>query len=338
MNLPPEFVSNIRGVFRERGDAFLEALPASIAQASAKWGLTNVQPVSTLSYNFVAFADRRSESVVLKMGVPNRELLSEIEALRLFHGEGACQLLDVDEENYWMLLERLTPGEMLVTLKDDEEATRIAAEVMKRIWKPIEHVTLSDSKVALASRKRLSLPPTNRGGVNREERSLRVTNLDKFIPLSDWFDGLKKLRPMFDGGTGPLEDKIVQRVERWVSNAFTENHHPVLMHGDFHHYNILSSERGWLVIDPKGILGPAGYEVGPFLMNPWGDLLNGANYRQITKRRIDILHEHLGFERRRILEWGLAHAVLSAWWSIEDHIDDKYSIRFAEMIAELDII
>jgi streptomycin 6-kinase len=306
MNLPPEFVSNIRNVFKNRGDVFLAALPDAITQASAKWGLTKVEPVPTLSYNFVAFADRGDKSVVLKMGVPNRELLSEIEALRLFNGEGACQLIDVDEVNYWMLLERLTPGEMLVTLKDDEQATRIAADVMKEIWRPLE----------------LQEP---------------TPTLHKFIPLSDWFDGLKRLRPMFDGGTGPLDENIVQRVERWVSAAFAENHHPVLMHGDFHHYNILSSERGWLVIDPKGVMGPAGYEVGPFLMNPWGELLSGTDYRQITKRRIDILHEHLGFERERILEWGLAHAVLSAWWGIEDHINDEYSIRFAEMIADLDI-
>jgi streptomycin 6-kinase len=99
----------------------------------------------------------------------------------------------------------------------------------------------------------------------------------------------------------------------------------------------LSSERGWLVIDPKGVIGPAGYEVGPFLMNPWGDLLSGKNYRLMTKRRIDIFHERLGFERERILEWGLAHAVLSAWWSIEDNIGWEYSLAFAEMIAELDI-
>ena len=58
MNLPAEFVSTIQNAFREEGDAFLEALPFSIAAASAKWGLTNVQPSPVLSYNFVAFADR----------------------------------------------------------------------------------------------------------------------------------------------------------------------------------------------------------------------------------------------------------------------------------------
>lgn len=83
MNLPPEFISNIQNTFREAGYAFLEALPESIAEASAKWNLTDVQPVPTLSYNFVAFAklkqglgDRdEGQDVVLKMGVPNHEFL-----------------------------------------------------------------------------------------------------------------------------------------------------------------------------------------------------------------------------------------------------------------------
>jgi streptomycin 6-kinase len=159
----------------------------------------------------------------------------------------------------------------------------------------------------------------------------------KFILLSDWFDGLKRLRSMYNGGTGPLNAKLVERVEHSVEVFFAENHRPVLMHGDFHHYNILSSERGWLIIDAKGVIGPAGYEVGPFLINPWGELTNRNDIQNITKRRIDILHEHLGFGRERIREWGLAHAVLSAWWSIEDNTGWEYAAAFAEMIGDLDI-
>ena len=298
MNLPPEFISNIQNTFQEDGHTFLKSLPDLINEASARWGLTDVQPSSNLSYNFVAFAKRGDEQVVLKMGVPSSDMESEIATLRLFNGEGACRLIDYDEEKYWMLLERLRPGVMLSTLKDDEEATHIAADVMQKIWRP-------------------------------------APKDDVFIRLSDWFDGLKSLRSMFNGGTGPLSEKLVERVEHSVKNFLTENHKPVLMHGDFHHFNILSSERGWLVIDPKGVIGPAGYEVGPLLINPWGDLLSGNNYRQMTKRRIDILHERLGFEHERIREWGLAHAVLSAWWSIEDHGDWHYALAFAEMIATL---
>ena len=312
MILPNEFISNVQNTYREDGHAFLEALPDSVAEASARWNLRNVQPAPVLSYNFVAFAECGfpGRDVVLKMGVPNNEFLSELEALRLFNGEGACKLLDYDEEKYWMLLERLHPGVMLVTLEEDEEATHIAAEVMKKIWRPVES---SNSPLIQE----------------------RAPGLHNFIQLTEWFDGLKRLHQKFDGGVGPFDEKIVQHVERSVADFFVENHNPVLMHGDFHHYNILSSERGWLVIDPKGVIGPAGYEVGPLLMNPWGELINKKSIRLITKRRIDILNEHVGFERERIREWALAHAVLSSWWGIDDNTGWEYSWSFAEMMASL---
>jgi len=277
----------------------------------------------------VAFAKRGDEQVVLKMGVPSGDMESEIAALRLFNGEGACRLIDYDEEKSWMLLERLQPGVMLSTVEDDEVATHIAADVLQKIWRSLDSL---ESASLLAD---LQQTPTQKQVSPRRHDD--TSGLQSFIRLSDWFDGLKKLRPMFNGGTGPFDEKLVDRVEQSVKDFFIENHKPVLMHGDFHHFNILSSERGWLVIDPKGVIGPACYEVGPLLINPWGDLVSGNNYRGLTKRRIDIMRERFGFERERIREWGLAHAVLSAWWSIEDHGDWHYAWAFAEMIADLDI-
>lgn len=317
MNLPSEFISIITNTFGEDGEQLIANLPALIEQASQRWSLTNVEPVPALSYNFVAFATspltpllEGEGNVVLKIGVPRDELTSEMAALRLFNGEGACRLIDADEEKGFLLLERLRPGVMLSTLEDDEEATHIAAEVMKKIWRPLE----SDSLLA-----------------HSQEQALALQN---FIRLSDWFNGLNDLRAMFDGGTGPLDEKLVARTERITRDFLLENHMPVLMHGDFHHYNILSSERGWLAIDPKGVIGPAAYEVGPLMINPWESLLNGSN-NQFILRRVDILHEHLGWERERILEWTLAHAVLSAWWGIEDNTGWDYALNFARLIEKL---
>ena len=351
MNLPPDFISTIKNVFGADGERFIAELPELVEEASQRWELRNVQPVSNLSYNFVAFAEssqftaKRAKSakkglnlralrglsglekwgdVVLKIGIPRGELTSEIAALRLFNGEGACRLIDCDEPKGFLLLERLKPGRMLAEVEDDEEATRIAAEVMRRIWAPLENVTLSDSEGSL---------PKSQGLFGREERSLRATQ--KFILLSDWFDGLKRLRKMFAGKTGPLDAKLVERVEQSTRDFFAENHHPVLMHGDFHHYNVLSSERGWLAIDPKGVIGPACYEVGPLMMNPWGESPTVTSLNVRVKKRVDILHEYLGFERERIVEWSLAHAVLSAWWGIEDQTGWEYSLAFAELIASL---
>jgi streptomycin 6-kinase len=218
-----------------------------------------------------------------------------------------------------MLLERLQPGMMLLAVADDEEATHIAAPLMQKIWRNMESGSSSHSQGVLPNTRQ------------------QAVGLQSFIRLSDWFDGLKKLRARFNGGTGPLDTKLVERVEGSVKDFFAENHKPVLMHGDFHHYNILSSERGWLVIDPKGVIGPACYEVGPFLINPWGDFLESPNHHQMTERRIAILHEHLGFERERIREWGLAHSILSCWWSMESNGDWSYTANFAEMIADLPV-
>jgi streptomycin 6-kinase len=319
MQLPEEFKSTIRKIHKEDGEKFLAVLPSLIDEVSQRWGLTDVQAVSNLSFNFVAFAKRPSttprnargsappmgtsqDEVILKMSVPNPELTSEMTALKLFNGDGACQLLEHDEERGCLLLERLKPGKMLSELEDDDERTNIAADVILNMQR--------------------------RGGVPPPELQ------SKFIKLSDWFDGLKKIRPHFNGGIGPFPKKILERVESFLPELLAEKD-VKLMHGDFHHFNILSSERGWLIIDPKGVIGPAGYEVGPFMINPWDGFLDGTSFKVQTERRVSIFSERLGWERQKIIHWSLAHAVLSAWWSIEDNMEDTYARECARIFSEL---
>ena len=50
--------------------------------------------------------------------------------------------------------------------------------------------------------------------------------------------------------------------------AGMELRHDVLVHGDFHHHNLLASARGHLAIDPQPFLGEREYDVVPFLWNP----------------------------------------------------------------------
>jgi streptomycin 6-kinase len=160
--------------------------------------------------------------------------------------------------------------------------------------------------------------------------------ITSFIRLQDWFDGFQRLRDRFNSGTGPLPKGLVESAESLSRDLLSENKDEVLLHGDFHHYNVLESERGWLAIDPKGVIGPRGYELGPFLINPIDRFLNGGNSRAQTERRIAILSELLGMERERIRAWGICHAVLSAWWSIEgnDPGFGEYSIRCAEIFMK----
>jgi streptomycin 6-kinase len=131
-----------------------------------------------------------------------------------------------------------------------------------------------------------------------------------------------------------LPENLVELAESLSREFLTENKDEVLLHGDFHHYNILESERGWLAIDPKGVVGPKGYEIGPLLTNPYERFLNGDIPRVQVEMRISILSEMLGLERERIRDWGICHSVLSAWWSLEDKEDWRYAIHCAKIIQQ----
>src|SRR5207247_11215211 len=97
-------------------------------------GLPTCTP-TTYSYVAPAVLEDGTD-VVLKVGFPSREFMTEMEALRLFEGHGIVQLLDADAGQGAMLLERLRPGTPLADLADDEEATSIAAGVMRQLWRP----------------------------------------------------------------------------------------------------------------------------------------------------------------------------------------------------------
>ncbi len=300
MCLPDTFIYNIRNSFGAEGERWLSDLPALLKKTARRWGLSLGAPFS-LSYNYVCAASRADGTeVVLKLGVPNRELNSEIAALRLFDGNAACRLLDADEANFAFLLERLRPGQTLASVADDEARTWIACDIMTRLWQPA--------------------PPEL-----------------PFIPLSEWFDALDDLRPRYGGATGPFPRWLVERAEALLPDLLHPSNPALLIHGDFHHFNVLNSERsecGWLAIDPKGVVGPPGYEVGPLLINPWGDFLKTANPSQLTACRLAILSEHLGLERSLLRDWGLCHCLLSAWWDISDeNTGGEYPLACAEIIA-----
>lgn len=301
MQINDEFKRRIASVFGDDGVVWLEQLPEIVAECAARWGLT-VEPPFPLSYNYVAPATRADGTrVVLKVRCPNPEASCEMEALHAFAGDGVCELLEQDEELSASLLERVTPGTPLASLVavDDERATAIAIDLMLRLWRP---------------------PPA----------------VHPFPSVADWAKGLERHRATYDGGTGPLPARLFEEAEEaftWLLATTTE---PLLLHGDLHHDNILAATRQpWLVIDPKGIVGDRGYDLGAFLYNPMPELLAVPNPGRTIARRVDQLAEGLGLERARVRGWGIAQAVLSACWSTESSGDWSHAIACGEYLSRI---
>jgi streptomycin 6-kinase len=107
----------------------------------------------------------------------------------------------------------------------------------------------------------------------------------------------------------------------------------VPLHGDIHHGNILDfAERGWLAIDPKRLGGERGFDYANLFCNP-DHAVAAAPDR--LERQAKVVAEAARLERRRLLQWIVAWAGLSAAWLIEDGEDDRAAstIQIAEIAA-----
>jgi streptomycin 6-kinase len=295
ISIPGEFRKTILETFGESGAAWLSGLPALIRACEEQWDLRVGDPMP-LSYNYVAEAvSMDGVPLVLKLGVPNTELTSEIQALQYFDSRGAVRLLDADPDNGILLMERLIPGRPLEELPDDNQATEIAAGVMRRLWRSV---------------------PSEQNLLTQEQ----------------WTAGLARLRAEFDGGSGPFPEAMVARAEGLFAELIASTTSRVLLYGDLHYWNILSSERqDWLAIDPKGVVGDPAFEPSAWLLNSKPPELIGLELRRQLLRRVDQFADLLTLDRARLLGWGYARAVLSAWWSCEDH---GYGWEHALAVAE----
>jgi streptomycin 6-kinase len=76
-----------------------------------------------------------------------------------------------------------------------------------------------------------------------------------------------------------------------------------LVHGDFHHHNLLRHGDRWVAIDSKAMLGEPEYELWSFLNNP----LPYTMTLEDAERRLAAF-ESVGLDQRRMRAWTVVRA------------------------------
>lgn len=149
-----------------------------------------------------------------------------------------------------------------------------------------------------------------------------VSNLHK--PRPNPPQGLMPLRarfkPLFSNDVRLWPDTARDLYARSVGIAYGVFDKPaaeVPLHGDVHHDNIVLAERGWVVLDPKGLLGDPAYDVANAFLNPWNEVKLAADPLRINAMA-NVFSQRLGFSRKRVLAFAAIHAALSACWDIEE--------------------
>jgi streptomycin 6-kinase len=215
-------------------------------------------------------------------------------ALRYFDGQGAVRLLRHDDDAQLM---EYAAGDPLVTLVErgeDEQATRIIAQVIVQL-----HGVPQDAPY------------------------------DGLLPLDRWFGALfAKAAADRQVGTETIFVRAAALAERLLADPRDVR----ALHGDIQHDNIRQSPRGWLAFDPKGLVGERTYDCANALCNPGRPELVHDETRLLTHAAL--LADLLALDRWRVLAFTYAWACLNAsfWLPLGGSDIVRWFLKVAEII------
>lgn len=143
------------------------------------------------------------------------------------------------------------------------------------------------------------------------------------VPLQTWFADLQP--------AACREGGLLARAAAEARDLLAAPREETVLHGDIHHDNVLDfGPRGWLVIDPKGLYGERGFDFANLFCNP--DIDDDGAFAcspERFARRLALVTQGAGLERRRLLQWIIAWTGLSAVWQIA--VDGSPAIDFEIM-------
>ena len=237
------------------------------------WNLSNPQFLTQTVTSHIYTVTHDTETVILKLLSPSEtEEQRGAVALRYFDGHGAVRLLRYDEGAHLM---EYAAGDELVTLVErgeDENATRIIAQVIKQL-----HSVPQDAP------------------------------RDGLFMLDRWFGELFN-KAAADRQAGI--ESIYVRSASLAQRLLADQREVRVLHGDIHHRNIRQSSRGWLAFDPKGVVGERTYDCANTLCNPAMPEIVHNETRLLTNAAI--LADTLEIDLSRVLAFTYAYACLNA--------------------------
>jgi streptomycin 6-kinase len=252
-------------------------LHSRLRERATDWGVV-VESVRETPSSLIAFGRRDATAVVLKLVKHEGDEWFSGEVVEAFAGQGVVRVHQ--HTGGALLLERLSPGHSLVDLSqagDDEAATEIIARVV---------TAMAPSAIP-----------------------------ERCVTIAEWG---KSFGHYLATNDERISRPLVLRAQRTFADLARSESKRQLLHGDLQHSNVLfDRDRGWIAIDPKGVVGELAYDLGAVFRNPQEEprLFTDAS---TIERRLRQLTVALHVDATRVLGWAFAQAVLSAVWDWED--------------------
>lgn len=298
---PPErLVRTVLAWEGEAGRAWLGRLPGQVADHLDRWALTPERVLAVGGQISMIVLVKRADGTpaVLKAGMVNRETEQEHTALAHWNGRGAVRLLEADPAEGVLLEERLQPDVSLRSLAEPK-AMLEAAGVLQRLW------------VAPAADH-------------------------PFTSVADYTGALAELlerrrQEPYAAEVRELAGEALAAREELVASGPES----VLLHGDYHHGNVLAGERmPWLAIDPKPLVGERAYDLAWLARDRLPTLAAQPGSRAAARRRLTRLAASLDVDADRLRGWALFRAVEAGVWylSVGGREDGELLLEFASWL------
>ena len=115
----------------------------------------------------------------------------------------------------------------------------------------------------------------------------------------------------------------IPRVESMMGILTAPDEPQILLHGDLHHWNILSdADRGWMAIDPKGVIGASCLDVGRFINNAMGFGETAGEKRKILLEAVAVFSAVLGENEERVFAGAFCDKIMGSSWGLKQNPDE----------------
>lgn len=278
------------------GRDFYNRVLKNIEVYADRWVLTSIRFIPSYSANlvFACFSESFGNSV-LKIGNPaSREIFTEFNTLLQYDGRRFCKVYDADIDNGIILEEFVQPG---TPLRDENSLD-------KRL------------SVFCSLYSGLHIPPDSiQKYPSYSEWVCRIT--DYMSRQSDY----KELYGYMEKAKG---------VCLQLSSLYVKQ---MLLHGDFHHDNILLGNEGrYKIIDPKGVVGDPVFDIARFILNEFDDDITEESYRKIYYI-IRVLSEKLNVPEFILRQCLYVETTMGVCWCVEDgDVPNMESVVFVDTI------
>lgn len=255
-----------------------------ISRAVDTYQLTELIAIYEKPDRAVYSADSAIYGPVILKASKYMQLREEYNMLRQLKGNGCCKVYAYDEQNGFLLEERVIPG---IALREEADLNRRIL-VLKDVFYKI-HTTYKTH--------------------GDTDESYRKTYLDWLTDVNVFFK---------ENDIDHVMAENVNRANEICKDIFQKYPERMLLHGDLHHDNILQCADGtYAMIDPKGVIGPEILDLPRFIMNEL-DTKHNCTDEEHMMRVVQLVSETFKYPILDIAKVYFMEVILGNAWCMED--------------------